>query len=237
MGYNNYNRRGGGGNYQNGGGGKDYKADPIKQFLISRGSSRDRAVELCIAGKIELEQIPEYTDKLTLIQFGHIHVDDAVDREILRIAARLTRKKEEAPKQEEKPQAGELEDLCQTCSFGPNGTEECGVGCDDTASPIYKCQEYDDGEGQEEPPATDEQAEADQQREQEQAQRQAEEDKASEPAPSGPPARGRTTKVHYFTPGAEGIACGLPPLGNDTTAVPENVTCGNCKKMLGKGKA
>lgn len=72
-----------------GGGTKDFKADPIKQFLISRGCSRDRAVDLCVAGKIELKDIPDMTDKLTLIHFGCINVSDAVDAEIKRIALKV----------------------------------------------------------------------------------------------------------------------------------------------------
>jgi uncharacterized C2H2 Zn-finger protein len=72
-----------------------YVSDKIKQFLISRGTARDRAVELCCAGKIELKQIPDYTDRLTILHFGQISVSPSVDAEILRIAARCTERQRE----------------------------------------------------------------------------------------------------------------------------------------------
>lgn len=81
---------------------KDFKADPLKQFLISRGTARDRAVDLCCAGKIPLEKIPELTDKLTILHFGQISVSSAVDAEILRIAARCA-ERERLKKEAETP--------------------------------------------------------------------------------------------------------------------------------------
>lgn len=78
--------------YQKRGGTKEYKADPIKQFLISRGTARDRAVELCIAGKITLKQIPDYTDRLTVIHFAGLAVDPAVDAVMLKISARCVKR-------------------------------------------------------------------------------------------------------------------------------------------------
>lgn len=74
---------------------KDFKADPLKQFLIARGTHLSYAKDLCCAGKITLKQIPEYTDKLTLIHFGKIGVSGSVDAEILRIAARVRRRQDD----------------------------------------------------------------------------------------------------------------------------------------------
>lgn len=81
-------------NYQ--GGSKQYVSDKIKQFLISRGTARDRAVELCIAGKITLKEIPDYTDRLTVIHFAGLAVDPAVDAVMLKIAARVVKRHKEA---------------------------------------------------------------------------------------------------------------------------------------------
>lgn len=75
-----------------------YNDDAITQFLICRCTARDRAVELCIAGEIKLEQIPEYTDKMTVIHFGGIRMtldqdatkEGVVDAEIIRIYNKLT---------------------------------------------------------------------------------------------------------------------------------------------------
>jgi hypothetical protein len=136
------------GNYNNGGGKKEFKADPIKQFLISRGTARDRAVDLCCAGKIDLNQIPDYTDRLTILHFGQISVDPMVDAEILRIAQRV--KARTAPDNEETPPETEPENkdapiLCDDCVHGPQGTGECNE-----AGTWDQCQDYE-APGQDEP--------------------------------------------------------------------------------------
>lgn len=84
---NNYNR----GN-RGGGGKKDFKADPIKQHLTVRGTSCAYAKDLCIAGKIKLEDIQEWVDRFTVLQYGRLAVDPKVDAEVMRIGTRLIQK-------------------------------------------------------------------------------------------------------------------------------------------------
>lgn len=130
-----------GGNRGGGGGTKDFKADPIKQFLISRGSARDRAVELCCAGKITLAQIPDYTDRLTVLHFGHISVDPQVDLEVKRIAARCVERSKQQPASDEhgdqSQDVPEMQDLCDTCADYGNG---CQV--QEEERPIHECHQY-----------------------------------------------------------------------------------------------
>jgi hypothetical protein len=104
-----------GGNYQNNGVQK-YQADPIKQFLISRGSARDRAVELCVAGKIELKDIPDYTDRLTLLHFAGISVSPDVDQVIAAIAEKVRIKVAAQKKYDEEADGPEAHFLiCSGC--------------------------------------------------------------------------------------------------------------------------
>ncbi len=124
---------------------KSFHADPIKQFLISRGTARDRAVELCCAGKIELSDIPEMTDKLTILHFGQISVDPKVDAEILRIAARCqdrAKKKQEAnygkPDGDQSQDVPEMQDLCDRCA----DFNVCSVT--DEERPIDSCNKFYD---------------------------------------------------------------------------------------------
>jgi hypothetical protein len=139
------------GNYRGGRGGqrrepwterKDFKADPIKQYLICRGCANDRAVELCIAGKIDLSDIPDYTDRLTVLRMGQLEIDPKVSAEIIRIASRVQERRrahsEEAP----------ARILCETCVYGPSGTDEC---CDDDPDFPYdatECVDYESGVGE-----------------------------------------------------------------------------------------
>jgi len=122
--------------YQGGGGGsKDFKADPLKQYLISRGCARDRAVDLCCSGKIELADIPVMTDKLTILHFGCIEVSPKVDAEVMRIAARL--KKKLAEKDKPKPDKEPEHDLCDDCVGVHDG---CTITDDER--PMYQCDHY-----------------------------------------------------------------------------------------------
>jgi hypothetical protein len=75
-----------------GGGKKDFKADPIKQYLTVRGTSCAYAKDLCVAGKIKLEDIQEWTDRFTVLQYGRLKVDDKVTTEVMRIGTRLMEK-------------------------------------------------------------------------------------------------------------------------------------------------
>lgn len=122
------------------GGVKEYKSDPGKQWLISRGSARDRAVELCIAGKITLKQIPDYTDRLTVLQFGQLSIDPMVDAEVIRIAKRIQLRMKEAkdPDEPDKPTFGlGFTDQCSTCV-------DCGGVCSvaDENRPVLDCEHY-----------------------------------------------------------------------------------------------
>ncbi len=75
--------------YNKGGGPKKFESDKLKQFLITRAVSLGQAVNLCVAGKVELKDIQDLTDKFTLMQFGMLEVDPVVDKEVLRIAAKV----------------------------------------------------------------------------------------------------------------------------------------------------
>lgn len=117
-----------------GGGTKDFKADPKKQFLIARGCSEDRAVELCVANKITLEQIPDYTDRLTILRIGQLSIDPMVDAEVIRIAKRIQSRME--TKQEEPEDKG-FDDQCSTCV-------DLGVACQvgDRDRPVEDCDHH-----------------------------------------------------------------------------------------------
>ena len=84
--YNNNNRRGGGG------GTKDFKADPIKGYLTSRGVNIAYAKDMAIAGLINKEDIPEWTDRFTILQYGKLKVEAVVENELMRITNRLREK-------------------------------------------------------------------------------------------------------------------------------------------------
>jgi len=113
---------------------KSFQADPIKQFLISRGTARDRAVDLCCAGKIKIEEIPIMTDKLTILHFGKIEVSPQVDAEVMRIAARLWDK---LAKKDVSPEPTPRSDLCDSCT-------RIYEGCDitDNQRPVTMCRDY-----------------------------------------------------------------------------------------------
>lgn len=86
-------------NSYKGGGKKDFKADPIKQYLTCRGTNESYAKDLAVAKLIKIEDIPEWSDRFTVLQFGKLQVDPKVDAEVMRIAARLKdkiQKREEA---------------------------------------------------------------------------------------------------------------------------------------------
>lgn len=76
-------------NYRKGGGTKDFKADPIKQFLTCRGTNMSYAKDLCVANLISLSEIRDWTDRFTVLQFGKLKVDPKIDAEVMRIASRL----------------------------------------------------------------------------------------------------------------------------------------------------
>jgi len=82
---------------------KQYTADRFKQYLITRSVAAKMALELCLAGKIELKDIPTYTDKFTLLHFGQIQVEPEVDREILRISV-LDKKLDKEKRESKKPE-------------------------------------------------------------------------------------------------------------------------------------
>ena len=159
----NYNSRGGGG------GKKDFKADPLKGFLLARSVALSYAKDLCVAGRIELEQIPDYTDRMTILQYGQISVDPKVNAEILRIAARVKERADKKPVEQVKV-------LCDDCVFGPKGTDECAEGDPDFSYDFKDCSNYEDGNG----PDMEQHAANERQREQEEAERQAAEDDASD---------------------------------------------------------
>ncbi|KKN66055.1 hypothetical protein LCGC14_0475330 [marine sediment metagenome] len=105
---------------------KEFKADRFKQYLITRSVSAKMALELCIAGKITLQEIPIYTDKFTLLHFGQIQVEPEVDREILRISALDQRRREDPDPSEIDPSVGKPV-LCDDCGHGRSGADECKV--------------------------------------------------------------------------------------------------------------
>lgn len=81
-----------------GGGKKEFTADPLKQFLITRAVSLGQAVQLCIADKIELKDIQNTTDKFTLVQYGMIELTPKVEKEVIRIASKVQeRAKDKTP--------------------------------------------------------------------------------------------------------------------------------------------
>ncbi len=60
------------------GGSKDFKADPLKGFLMVRSVALSYAKDLCIANKIKLAQIPDYQDRMTVLQYGQIKTSPQV---------------------------------------------------------------------------------------------------------------------------------------------------------------
>jgi hypothetical protein len=108
------------GNYQ-GGQKKDFKADPIKLYLSARSYATAWAKDLCVAGKIELSQIPDYTDRMTVLQYGQMSTDPKVDAEVMRIAARIQARVHQAAQE-----LLDRQNLCLSCEWGrETGTDEC----------------------------------------------------------------------------------------------------------------
>lgn len=138
MGYGNNNWKG-----KDKGGVKEYKADPMKSFMIAMGCSEDRAVELCCAGKIEVVDIPEYFYKLLLLRMGQVSLSAETDKEVIRAAARVKKimeaKKVKAKEKVDPAATEELVDLCPACLYGPEGTGECP----DIEQGLNKCPEFD----------------------------------------------------------------------------------------------
>ncbi len=135
-------------NYKQGTGGggkqKSFAADPLKGFLMARSVALSYAKDLCVAGKIVLGQIPDYTDRMTVLQYGQISVSKMVDAEVVRIAGRIKRRIQEADRVKAKEKVDpaatqELVDLCPACMYGPDGTGECP----DPEQGMQKCPEYD----------------------------------------------------------------------------------------------
>jgi hypothetical protein len=171
------------GNYRGGnrggGGKKDFKADPIKGYLSARSMAVAYAKDLCVSGKITLAQLPDYADRMTILQYGQISVDPQVDKEILRIAARVKKRAEQADKKLYGLPDGKDDRsiLCLDCMWGSEvGTGECGTHTQDA----YECDDYEKFE-EGEPGSADleELAAAERQREYEEQQRQAAEDDVS----------------------------------------------------------
>ncbi len=178
---NNYTRGGGGGSQ------KTFKADELKGFLMARSVALSYSKDLCVAGKIKLEQIPDYTDRMTLIQYGQLEVDPRVDKEVMRIATRVKKrieadkvgvKEKVAPAASEEPDEAQGANICSTCLYGPNESGECPVlpGAEDG---MKECPEFEEANNKDEADlsaiAANERL-----REQEEAERSAEEDAASE---------------------------------------------------------
>lgn len=75
--------------YNKGGGTKQFSSDKVKQFFIARAVSLQEAVKLCIAGVIDLKGIQDTMDKFTVLQFGMIEVEPMIDKEVMRLAAKI----------------------------------------------------------------------------------------------------------------------------------------------------
>jgi len=164
---------------------KEFKADRFKQYLITRSVSAKMAADLCLAGKIELKEIPIYTDKFTLLHFGQIQVEPEVDREILRISA-LDKKRREDEKIRLESLPGAIKSrftpevnshisdhapiLCETCGHGKEGTDEC------SDKGMTECSDYNPSS----PEPTDEDAEAELKRKEYEDEQQRAEDEAND---------------------------------------------------------
>jgi hypothetical protein len=145
---------------------KKYQADPIKLYLSARSYATAWAKDLCVAGKIELSQIPDYTDRMTVLQYGQMSTDPKVDAEIMRIAARIHKRALESTDTAMDPHA-EDQSYCASC------VNDCKTG-----GPLTSCDNYysvDDAE-----------ADAELRRQQEEEERQAAEAEAQEPVDTTP---------------------------------------------------
>lgn len=78
--------------YKGSGAKKDFKADPIKSYLTTRGVCISYAKDLVIAGRVKLDDLGHFADKLTLLNVGGLKVDDVVANEIMRVANRVRAK-------------------------------------------------------------------------------------------------------------------------------------------------
>ena len=152
---------------------KQYTADRFKQYLITRSVAAKMAVDLCLGGKITLEQVPTYTDKFTLLHFGQIQVEPEVDREILRLSTLDKSRRENLDPSETTP-PDDKPILCEDCGHGKLGADECKHSEGD----ITDCTDYF-------PPGplpTDEDAEAEARRQEYEDEQQRAEDEASNEA-------------------------------------------------------
>lgn len=185
-------------NWSGGGGGskqKSFAADPLKGFLMARSVALSYAKDLCVAGKIELGQVPDYTDRMTVLQYGQISVDAKVDKEVMRIAARVQARAKALAELAESRTYGDPDDvqgvgICNDCAYGPHGTGECP----DVTDGMRECPEFEevqpiDAVDQEEHAANE------RLREQQEQEQQAAEDEASgqDTVSDGPGGQGTNT--------------------------------------------